>query len=318
VRSFYGQDVAADANMGPAYTGLAGTVGYQILNKDGTVFQARTVTGVYEQPVSSGCYGVLLAAGVFSAAFAGRLVWDSGGATPKYWTEDVQMVAAPPSAADYTTARAARLDNLDATVSSRFPTAGYTAPDNANIAATKADTTGIKAKTDANLDATVSSRLAASAYTPADNAGITQIEQTTAAIKANTDKLGMGVVSAQSPVTDTGDVAIVAGDDYLNADGRALTFTAANWPVLTGATITLNADNALTKTGTVVNATTARVELTAADTANLRPSVYVFGLVAKLADGSTVTLVQARLAVTARPQAPLLALPGGLEAAEDA
>ena len=49
-------------------------------------------------------------------------------------------VAALPSAADYTAARAAKLDNLDATVSSRLASAGYTAPDNSGIAAIQAKT----------------------------------------------------------------------------------------------------------------------------------------------------------------------------------
>jgi hypothetical protein len=48
------------------------------------------------------------------------------------------------------------LDNLDATVSSRFATAGYTAPDNASVAA-------IKAKTD-SLNFTIPGKLDASLY----------------------------------------------------------------------------------------------------------------------------------------------------------
>lgn len=62
------------------------------------------------------------------------------------------------SATDYTTARAIKLDNLDATISSRLAPAGIT-----NL---QADVTAIKTPVVANVDATISSRLASSAYTP--------------------------------------------------------------------------------------------------------------------------------------------------------
>jgi hypothetical protein len=74
-----------------------------------------------------------------------------------------------------TTTRAANLDNLDATISSRLGSSAYTAPANSDISA-------IKANTDANLDAAISSRLATSGYTAPDNTSIT-------AIKAKTDNL---------------------------------------------------------------------------------------------------------------------------------
>lgn len=106
----------------------------------------------------------------------------------------------------------ARLNNLDATISSRLPTSSYVAPDNSDIAAIKVKTDNLPVSPAsepnvtavgnavsmiptnplltndsrlANLDATVSSRLPTSSYvapvTP-DNAGI-------AAIKAKTDLL---------------------------------------------------------------------------------------------------------------------------------
>jgi hypothetical protein len=52
----------------------------------------------------------------------------------------IDMVAA------YTTARAAKLDNLDATVSSRLASTGYTAPDNASIALIKTNTDNLDAR----------------------------------------------------------------------------------------------------------------------------------------------------------------------------
>lgn len=53
---------------------------------------------------------------------------------------DLIPAGGPPAASDYTAARAAKLDNLDATVSSRLASASYTAPDNTGIAAIQAKT----------------------------------------------------------------------------------------------------------------------------------------------------------------------------------
>ena len=82
-----------------------------------------------------------------------------------------------------------RLAELDAAVSSRLATSGYTAPDNSDIAAIKATIgdagAGLTALGDArlaDLDAAVSSRLATSGYTAPDNSDI-------AAIKVKTDNL---------------------------------------------------------------------------------------------------------------------------------
>lgn len=103
----------------------------------------------------------------------------------------------------------------------------------------------------------------------------------------------MPLTATQAPVNANGDVAVIAGDDYLNADGRALVWTNAAWPSLTGATITLKVrDNTkavlLTKTGTVVSATSARVDLTRTDTA-LATGAYLFNLVAALSGSADVT-----------------------------
>jgi hypothetical protein len=69
-----------------------------------------------------------------------------------------------------------RLDNLDATVSSRLATSGYTAPNNAGIAAIP---TNPLLTTDArldNLNATIGSRLASVDYTEPDNTSIGEIK----------------------------------------------------------------------------------------------------------------------------------------------
>ena len=76
----------------------------------------------------------------------------------------------------------AGVENLDATVSSRLATSGYTAPSAApTVAAIRAEIDSNSTKL-ANLDTTVSSRLATIAYTAPSNSDIT-------AIKAKTDNL---------------------------------------------------------------------------------------------------------------------------------
>ncbi len=70
------------ANFGAANTGLTGTIGYAITNPDGSVYTARTTAGIVEYPNGSGVYwpGTL----TFYAGFRGGVIWDTGGATPKY------------------------------------------------------------------------------------------------------------------------------------------------------------------------------------------------------------------------------------------
>lgn len=78
-------------------------------------------------------------------------------------------VLAALTAQGLTTARAGYLDNLDAAVSTRLATAGYTAPPSAAAVRTEIDANSTK------LDVAVGTRLAAGDYTAPDNAGIAAI-----------------------------------------------------------------------------------------------------------------------------------------------
>src|SRR5579859_7577548 len=80
--------VTLSVNMGVGKTGLA-TVGYTLLNGNGTTFQARTTTGVAEVHAGTGIYQVELANTVFTAFFDGYVLWDTGGASPVYAIEDI-------------------------------------------------------------------------------------------------------------------------------------------------------------------------------------------------------------------------------------
>jgi hypothetical protein len=82
------EKVPLAADFGTAYASLA-TVGYTLFNGDGSTFQARTTTGVTELVAGTGKYRAELAANVFTAAFDGYVVWDTGGTTPVYAIEDI-------------------------------------------------------------------------------------------------------------------------------------------------------------------------------------------------------------------------------------
>ena len=105
------------------------------------------------------------------------------------------------------------------------------------------------------------------------------------------------------PVAGTS-ISIIRGDDYLSADGRALTFGGATWPTLTGGTVALIMDINGTPTsyaGVITGAQSCYVELTDTQTALLTPGAYDYDLQATLAgvDGSVITLVQGLLLVSA-------------------
>lgn len=63
------------SNLGKSRTGLAGTVGYTILDEVGSVVTSRTTAGIFELTSGSGMYGAHI---TFPDDFNGSIVWDSG------------------------------------------------------------------------------------------------------------------------------------------------------------------------------------------------------------------------------------------------
>lgn len=103
-------------------------------------------------------------------------------------------------------------------------------------------------------------------------------------------------VTVSSPVATDQTITLVRGDDYLNADGRAPSWSVSS-PDLTGATVafrifTYAGATVLSKTMTN-GVTTVRVDLTSSETAalSLGSPAYRYEIVATLADTSTATLV---------------------------
>lgn len=140
------------------------------------------------------------------------------------------------------------------------------------------------------------------------------------AIKAKTDTIGALTITYQSPATESGSFTIYGGDNYLAAEGRALSVTITDYagPSLTSATakfrILALADHEATETaadlevaatvsvdGTTV---TLAAPLTAAQTAALSPYPpasaprnYVFQYIVTTAGGSVLRLATGRMTV---------------------
>lgn len=124
------------------------------------------------------------------------------------------------------------------------------------------------------------------------------------AIKTKTDSITGQSLSLVSPLLDDQNVYIVRGDDYKNADGRALfaTTTFSNAPSLSGGAVVLRIKNdtsPFSKAGVVTGASTCYVELTTSETAAFLPGNYAFDLQATLSNGDIVTIAQGKFKVLA-------------------
>ena len=226
-------------NFGPAKTGLA-TVGYRIVS-DAGVLGSRVTSGVYE--IGGGAYGV----NYTHSASDGSIRWDTGEGTPAYAVEDIQ-----------------RLHEIQTQVDENSTTIS-----------------DIKDTVDANLDAAVSTRA-----TPADVSGSTgdvAADVWSYAQRVLTD----GTITTVAPF-QTGHLTIIRGQSYLNADANAITITKANgatWPsdiaslpwtisvkfepsarLLNDMTAAVNGPSSSTISGTVINASSVRFDLTKAQT----------------------------------------------------
>lgn len=83
-----GLKIDLSAAFGPAFTGLAGTVGYTIYDAAGVVVVARTTAGIVELGVS----GSYAAVDVTPPITARHVTWDTGGGTPSFATEDLTNI----------------------------------------------------------------------------------------------------------------------------------------------------------------------------------------------------------------------------------
>lgn len=221
------------------------------------------------------------------------------------------------------------LKNLDAAVSTRLASASYTAPLDASgtqtaaeaaltayDAATGADVSAISVPSAAAIsDAVWDEALAGHAVAGSTGAALTAAGGATDFLSVQVPgsyasgtagyilgSINPAQVTVTSPVaTDGTSITVVRGDDYLNTDGRALTFTGATWPTLTAGTVALIVDTSGTPTsysGVITAATSCYVELTTTQTTALSARrTYDYDLQATLSNGHIVTLVQGTLLV---------------------
>lgn len=112
-------------------------------------------------------------------------------------------------------------------------------------------------------------------------------------------RVGNNTVTVVSPVATDSAITLIYGDDYLFADGRALTFTGTNWPTITGGTVALNVQSptVVSLPGTVTGAAACYVPLTSTQVASIGEGSFDYDLQVTLTNGHVVTLVQSTLAV---------------------
>ena len=70
-------------SIGGGNTGLVATIGVTLLNPDGTTHTARATADIYE--IGGGCYGKEI---TFEDNWNGVIMWDSGGGSPVYASEE--------------------------------------------------------------------------------------------------------------------------------------------------------------------------------------------------------------------------------------
>ena len=80
--------VLQTANLGKGYSGISGSIRYQLFDTLGTSVLSARNTGVYELGTSTGLYGVQLD---LSTQFSGSIVWSINGNTNVYATEEVKI-----------------------------------------------------------------------------------------------------------------------------------------------------------------------------------------------------------------------------------
>jgi len=115
------------------------------------------------------------------------------------------------------------------------------------------------------------------------------------------------VLSVLTPVATDGTVTIVQGDAYLNAYNRALTYELSPYgaPDLTAtSSVTIRVSGELHQTGTVIDKSSVRFDLTSTQTAGLAVGEYAYQIETLLTTGSTATLFRGNFNVLAQMVSP--------------
>ena len=76
-------------NFGDAEASLS-TVGFTLIDGDGTTSVPRSTTGVHEVGTSTGIYAAQI---TFATQFSGSILWDTGASSPAYAAEQYNPIA---------------------------------------------------------------------------------------------------------------------------------------------------------------------------------------------------------------------------------
>jgi hypothetical protein len=167
----------------------------------------------------------------------------------------------------------------------------------------------------ADPDASRSVILIGNATAVEESSGATPAEIADAVWDRNPRTLTGPTLTFQSPFwPDTETLTLIRSDSYTTGDdNRPLQWHSDAYPVLTGASIALlmrsigAPTDVLSFSGTVIDASTAQVELTSAQTAafdtssNGNQPTYQYAVVATLADSTVVTLARGSIIVRRLP-----------------
>ena len=253
----------------------------------GTATALASVTGMYKY-LYSGAADLQLVA-LFKTATTTVDLQHVPSYTP---TQIVNNPTAAANAAAVRSELAAELASVDVPISTRLATAGYTAAptvgaiadqvwDEATAGHASAGSTGAALAT-AGAAADPLLNPVPGTY-PAGSAG------------AALARIGSAQVTVTSPVAQDGKaIELVFGDDYYAIDGRSLDFTLANQPTIIGATVALKVQapsGALSFAATVLDATTARVELAGTQIATIGVGVWDYDLEVALVNAHVATVV---------------------------
>jgi hypothetical protein len=89
---------STDAYLSQAPPGLVGTLGFQIIDSDGTVVAPRTTAGIVELIAGSGEYRARFISPAAHGEY--RIEWDTAGATPRFGGEALHVGVLPTPADD--------------------------------------------------------------------------------------------------------------------------------------------------------------------------------------------------------------------------
>ena len=204
-----------DETAGTLVNGAGGDALTHDANGRYTATIAETLSGRYRVVVENGS-GIMLSEGFSNIVDGGTNVMGLWEASATQATTIISDIATVDAVVDGTAATVSA--NLDATVSSRLATAGYTAPDNASITAILEDTGTTLPAAIAALPGSVATQQLTESY--ADNGDAPTLEQALMAIHQMLMSFGVSGTTWTVKRLDNATTAFIATlDDATNPTG---------------------------------------------------------------------------------------------------